>query len=363
MPTLDLQDPKGAKRGTVELDDGVFGIEPNVPVMHQVVTAQLAARRAGSHSTKTRAEVSGGGRKPFKQKGTGNARQGSNRAPHWKGGGVALGPRPRSYEQRTPKKMVRLALHSALSDRAAAGKVIVVDEWGWDRPKTRDAVTALAALGIEGRALVVVARSDLNVALSFRNLQHVHVLEVGELNAYDVLCSDVVVFTTATLPVAEPIGKTARRAAALDGDAATVEEAAPAPAATKAPAKKAAAKAPAPVEEDESTTDEPAAEAAAAAEAPAADEPAAAADEAPYGPGSHAPLEDDEQPEGFPIKGNADSMLFHLPGSRFYNQTKAEVWFATEADAEAAGFSLPASQQAEHDAAEQDEAEQDEEES
>jgi len=185
----------------------------------------------------------------------------------------------------------------------------------------------------------------------------VQVIEVGELNAYDVLCSDVVVFTTATLPVAEPIGKTARRAAALDGDEATVEEAAPAPAATKAPAKKAAAKAPAPVEEDEPTTDEPAAEEAAAAES------AAAADEAPYGPGSHAPLEDDEQPEGFPIKGNADSMLYHVPGSRFYNQTKAEVWFATEADAEAAGFSLPASQQAEHDAAEQDDAEQDEEES
>jgi len=363
MASVNVLDVAGKAKGEVELDEAVFGIQPNVPVMHQAVTAQLAARRSGTQSTKTRSEVRGGGRKPYKQKGTGNARQGSTRAPHWKGGGVALGPKPRSYAQRTPKKMVRLALHSALSDRAAAGKVLVLDSWGWETPKTKDAVAALKALSIDGRALVVVQRSEVAVARSFRNLQHVQVMEVGELNAYDVLCSDVVVFTTATLPVAEPIGKTARRAAALDGDGATVEEAAPAPAAKKAPAKNAAAKAPAPVEEDESTTDEPAAEAAAAAEAPAADEPAAAADEAPYGPGSHAPLEDDEQPEGFPIKGNADSMLFHLPGSRFYNQTKAEVWFATEADAEAAGFSLPASQQAEHDEADQDDAEQDEEES
>jgi large subunit ribosomal protein L4 len=338
MASVKVLDVAGKAKGEVELDEAVFGIQPNVPVMHQVVTAQLAARRSGTQSTKTRSEVRGGGRKPYKQKGTGNARQGSTRAPHWKGGGVALGPKPRSYAQRTPKKMVRLALHSALSDRAAQGKVLVLDSWGWETPKTKDAVAALKALSIDGRALVVVQRSEVAVARSFRNLQHVQVMEVGELNAYDVLCSDVVVFTTATLPVAEPIGKTARRAAALDGDEATVEEAAPAPAATKAPAKKAAAKAPAPVEEDEPTTDEPAAEEAAAAES------AAAADEVPYGPGSHAPLEDDEQPEGFPIKGNADSMLYHVPGSRSYNQTKAEVWFATEEDAEAAGFSKPPSQ-------------------
>jgi large subunit ribosomal protein L4 len=214
MTTIDLQDVSGKKTGTVDLDDNVFGIEPNIAVMHQVVTAQLAARRSGTHSTKTRAEVAGGGRKPYKQKGTGNARQGSTRAPQWKGGGVALGPRPRNYEQRTPKKMVRLALHSALSDRAAEGKVVVVDDWGWDKPRTKDALAALAALGIDGKVLVVVQRSELNVALSFRNLQHVHVLEVGELNAYDVLCSDVVVFTRATLPVAEPMGKAARRAQA-----------------------------------------------------------------------------------------------------------------------------------------------------
>jgi large subunit ribosomal protein L4 len=246
--TVSLRDLQGKETGTVELDAGVFGIQPNVPVMHQVVTAQLAARRSGSHSTKTRAEVAGGGRKPYKQKGTGNARQGSIRAPHWRGGGVAFGPRPRSYEQRTPKKMVRLALHSALSDRAADGKVVVVDEWGWDQPSTKSAVAALAALGIDGRALVVVQRSDAAVALSFRNLRRVHVLEVGELNAYDVLVSDVVVFTRATLPAAEPIGRTARRETAVEAEPET-------PAA--APAKRTAAKKKAaPVEDETEPTDE-----------------------------------------------------------------------------------------------------------
>jgi large subunit ribosomal protein L4 len=214
MASVKVLDVAGKAKGEVELDDAVFGIQPNVPVMHQVVTAQLAARRAGSHSTRTRSEVRGGGRKPYKQKGTGNARQGSIRAPHWKGGGVALGPKPMSYAQRTPKKMVRLALHSALSDRAADGKVLVLDGWRWETPKTKDAVAALSALGIDGRALVVVQRSEVAVARSFRNLRRVQVIEVGELNAYDVLCSDVVVFTQATLPVAEPTGKAARRATA-----------------------------------------------------------------------------------------------------------------------------------------------------
>jgi large subunit ribosomal protein L4 len=245
--TVSLRDPKGKETGTVELDAGVFGVQPNVPVMHQVVTAQLAARRAGSHSTKTRAEVAGGGRKPYKQKGTGNARQGSTRAPHWKGGGVALGPRPRSYDQRTPKKMVRLALHSALSDRAAEGKVVVVDEWGWDTPSTKSAVAALGALGIEGRALIVVQRSDAAVARSFRNLPRVHVLEVGELNAYDVLVSDVVVFTRATLPAAEPIGRTARR----EGVAEPLEPEVPA----EQPVKKAVAKKAVPAEKATKATD------------------------------------------------------------------------------------------------------------
>jgi large subunit ribosomal protein L4 len=193
----------GGEGQSIELPDDVFGIEPNTAVMHQVVTAQLAARRAGSQSTKTRSEVAGGGAKPWKQKGTGRARQGSIRSPQWKGGGVALGPKPRSYAQRTPKKMVKLALRSALSDRAADGKVMVVGELGWDAPKTKDAAAALVALGAEGRVLVVLDREDLVAAKSFRNLPDVHVLQASELNAYDVLLSDWVVFSQAALPIKE----------------------------------------------------------------------------------------------------------------------------------------------------------------
>jgi large subunit ribosomal protein L4 len=188
------------KKLDVELDPAIFGIQPNVPVMHQVVTAQLAARRSGTQSTKTRAEVSGGGAKPWRQKGTGRARQGSTRAPHWTGGGVALGPKPRSYKQKTPKKMVQLALRSALSDRAAQGRIAVVDGWPFETPKTKDAKAALAALGVEGKVLLVVGTEDIVASKSFRNLPDVHVLLAGELNAYDVLCSDWVVFTEATLP-------------------------------------------------------------------------------------------------------------------------------------------------------------------
>ena len=150
MAQITVKDVAGKDAGTVELDDTFFGIQPNVPVMHQVVTAQLARRRAGTQSTKTRSEVSGGGAKPYRQKGTGNARQGSTRAPHYSGGAVALAPKPRSYAQKTPKKMIRLALRSALSDRAADGKVVVVDAWGWDRPHTKSAQAALAALGVDG---------------------------------------------------------------------------------------------------------------------------------------------------------------------------------------------------------------------
>jgi large subunit ribosomal protein L4 len=209
MATVDILDAKGKKSGSTELDDATFGIEPNVPVMHQVVTAQLAARRSGTQSTKTRAEVRGGGAKPWKQKGTGRARQGSIRSPQWSGGGVALGPKPRSYAQRTPKKMIRLALRSALSDRASDGKVLVVD-WGIDAPKTGAAVAALQAFGIEGRALVVLRAEDHAVWKSLRNLQNVHICEARELNAYDVLVSDWVIFTQDTLPSsasAEPATK------------------------------------------------------------------------------------------------------------------------------------------------------------
>ncbi len=204
MPSLELKTPAGKAAGSVDLDEATFGIEPNVAVMHQVVTAQLAARRSGTQSTKTRAEVRGGGAKPWKQKGTGRARAGSSRGPIWIGGGVAHGPKPRSYAQRTPKKMIRLALRSALSDRAAEGKVLVVDDWAFDAPSTKGAVAALSALGAEGRVLVVLSRDDVAAWKSFRNLQYVHVLEVGELNTYDVLVSDWVVFTSATLPTATP---------------------------------------------------------------------------------------------------------------------------------------------------------------
>jgi large subunit ribosomal protein L4 len=200
MPTVDVRNAAGAAVGTIELDESFFGVQPNVPTMHQVVTAQLAAARRGTQSTKTRAEVSGGGAKPFRQKGTGRARQGSTRAPHWQGGGIALGPKPRSYRQRTPKKMIRLALASALSDRVADGKVVVVDEWRFDLPRTKDAVAALEALELQGRVLLVVAPDDELAIKSFRNLGTVHLLVSSELNAYDVLCSDWVVFTTDVLP-------------------------------------------------------------------------------------------------------------------------------------------------------------------
>jgi len=200
MANITLKTREGKDAGSLELADAVFGIQPNVPVMHQVVTAQLAARRSGTQSTKTRSEVSGGGKKPFKQKGTGNARQGSIRAPHYSGGGVALGPKPRKYDQKTPKKMIKLALRSALSDRAAEGKVVVVDEWGFAAPKTKEARASLAALGLDGRILVVVDTNDINTVRSFLNLQQVQLIEAAELNAYDVLCNDWVVFSKNTLP-------------------------------------------------------------------------------------------------------------------------------------------------------------------
>lgn len=200
MVSVNVKTIAGANAGAVDLDDEMFGIEPNVAVMHQVVTAQLAAARSGTHSTKTRSEVRGGGAKPWKQKGTGRARQGSIRAPHWRGGGIAHGPKPRDYAQRTNKKMIKLALRSALSDRASEGKVVVVDAWNFDAPRTKSAKSALAALGVDGRVLLVVARDDETATRSFRNLPEVHLLPADQLNTYDVLCSDYVVFTQDTLP-------------------------------------------------------------------------------------------------------------------------------------------------------------------
>ena len=205
MASVDIRTKAGTSAGTTELDAAIFGIQPNVPVMHQVVTAQLAAKRAGTQSTKTRAEVRGGGKKPWRQKGTGRARQGSTRAPHWVGGGVALGPKPRSYAQRTPKKMIQLALRSALSDRASEGKVVVVDAWDFDEPKTRLGKAALGALGLDGRILVVIDRGDDTAVRVFRNLPEVQLLLRSELNAYDILCNDWVVFTRSNLPTSEAV--------------------------------------------------------------------------------------------------------------------------------------------------------------
>ena len=239
-PSVGVRRPDGSVVATRALDAATFGIRPNIPVMHQVVTAQLAAARSGTQSTKTRAEVSGGGAKPWRQKGTGRARQGSSRAPHWAGGGVALGPKPRSFRQKTPKKMVSLALRSALSDRAAEGRVVVVESWGFERVRTKAAIGLLGALGVQGRSLVVVAPEDHEATLSFRNLPDVHVALASELNAYDVLCADWIVFTAATLPGG--LGETVADAAPPVTDVAPPEadaapepepEAAPAPAETE----------------------------------------------------------------------------------------------------------------------------------
>jgi large subunit ribosomal protein L4 len=203
---LDVTTAAGASAGSVDAPDEMFGIEPNIPVMHQVVNAQLAHRRAGTHSTKTRAEVAGGGAKPWRQKGTGRARQGSIRAPQWRGGGIAHGPKPRDYTQRTPKKMVRLALRSALSDRASEGRVKVVDDWGFSEPKTKHGISVLEQLGLRTkgervpRVLLVLDRHEDAAWKSFRNLgKYVQIVLPEELNAYDVLVNDYVVFSKATL--------------------------------------------------------------------------------------------------------------------------------------------------------------------
>jgi large subunit ribosomal protein L4 len=190
----------GEELSTVTLDPEYFSVPENVALVHQVVTAQLAARRSGTQSTKTRAEVRGGGAKPYRQKGTGNARQGSIRSPLYAGGGVALGPKPRSYAQKTPRKMVQHALRCALSDRARSGNVRLIDHWSFTEPKTRRALDALDALDCRGRVLVVTERESDVVEKSMRNIPGVDALPIDQLNAYEVIRSDVVVFTDATIP-------------------------------------------------------------------------------------------------------------------------------------------------------------------
>ena len=201
--TLQVKNQSGGDAGTVEVAEDLFGVEPNVPVLHQVVTAQLAARRAGTRSTKTRSEVRGGGAKPFRQKGTGRARQGTSRAPQMTGGGIVHGPKPRSYAKKVNKKVVRLALASARPDRVQSDRLLVVDEWAFDAPKTKDALAVMQALDLSGRVVIVVGENDDTAGRSFRNIPGVQLLSQGELNAYDILCSDWLVFSKATLPGGE----------------------------------------------------------------------------------------------------------------------------------------------------------------
>jgi large subunit ribosomal protein L4 len=195
---LDVVNADGKKAGSIELPAALFDVKTNIPLIHQVVVAQLAAARQGTHSTKRRGEVSGAGRKPFKQKGTGNARQGSIRAPQMTGGGIVHGPKPRDYSQRTPKKMIAAALLGALSDRARGERLHVVESFGIEgAPSTRAAAAVLTGLGAVKNVLVVVDRSDDINVLSVRNIPFAHVLPFDQLNAYDVLVSDDIVFTKA----------------------------------------------------------------------------------------------------------------------------------------------------------------------
>ncbi|MGG5259542.1 50S ribosomal protein L4 [Phycicoccus avicenniae] len=285
----------------VTLPAEIFDVQTNVPLIHQVVVAQLAAARQGTHATKTRGEVRGGGRKPYRQKGTGRARQGSTRAPQFAGGGTVHGPQPRDYAQRTPKKMKAAALRGALSDRARHGRVHVVEAIAsGDAPSTKAARELFAGLTERPNLLVVLDRTDIVSMKSVRNLADVHVLAVDQLNTYDVLCADEVVFTQAAYETFT--GETVQAAPAKKA------------AAKKAPAKKAPAK--------------KAAETEVAEAAPAADLPK----------GAVAALEDGSAPEGYTVKGNADSGKYHEPDGQWYEQTVAEFWFKTAAAAEKAGF-------------------------
>jgi large subunit ribosomal protein L4 len=305
----------------VDLPAEIFDVELNVPLIHQVVVAQQAAARQGSHATKTRGMVRGGGRKPYKQKGTGRARQGSIRAPQFAGGGTVHGPQPRSYDQRTPKKMKAAALRGALSDRARNGRVHVVDSLlSGDKPSTKAALAALSGVAERDRFLVVLERTDALTWLSLRNAAEVHIVAVDQLNTYDVLASDDVVFTKG----------------AYDAFVAT------APRGKAAPSDKAAESAPA-----EKAAEKP-------AEAKA-EKPAKADDAPALPPGAKAPLKSGKAPKGYEIKGNADSGLYHEPDGQWYDQTEAEFYFKSAEDAEAAGFTRAGGGGAEDSSAAKDE--------
>ncbi|WP_084074160.1 50S ribosomal protein L4 [Demequina sp. NBRC 110052] len=220
--TVDVVDAKGKKAGTADLPAEVFDVVTNVPLIHQVVVAQRAAARQGTHATKTRGEVRGGGRKPYKQKGTGRARQGSTRAPQFAGGGTVHGPQPRDYAQRTPKKMKAAALRGALSDRARAGRVHVLASLvAGDVPSTKAALAAVAGVTAGRSALVVLERTDVTAWKSLRNVADVHVIAVDQLNTYDVLVNDDTVFTSGALEafLAGPATGKSAKAVATESEA------------------------------------------------------------------------------------------------------------------------------------------------
>lgn len=205
MATVNITDTKGKKLGTTKVPDSVFAVEPNVHVMHQVVRAQQAAMRQGTHDTRTRGEVSGGGRKPYRQKGTGRARQGSIRSPHYKGGGVVFGPHPRSHAIKVNHKEVLLAMRSALSAKLADEELYVIDDLEFEKPSTKGAASVLEDLGIEGRITIVLPDNNINAFLSFRNIPRVRVIAVSESNTRDFLDNAALIFTTASLKRIEEV--------------------------------------------------------------------------------------------------------------------------------------------------------------
>jgi large subunit ribosomal protein L4 len=205
MATVEVKDIKGEKVGTAKLSAAVFGVTPNEHVVHLVVRSQMAAQRAGTHSTKTRGKVSGGGAKPFRQKGTGRARAGSTRSPQWTGGGVVFGPHPRNYGFRVPNKVVKLAMRSVLAAKAAEGALLVVDALSFDEPSTKKAADALKALGVAGRVTVVVPNGDAAAVKSFRNIERVRVITARESNTYDLVDNAALVLTKPALEYLEGV--------------------------------------------------------------------------------------------------------------------------------------------------------------
>jgi large subunit ribosomal protein L4 len=297
----------------VDLPAEIFDAKVNIPLIHQVVVAQQAAARQGTHATKTRGNVRGGGRKPYKQKGTGRARQGSTRAPQFAGGGVVHGPQPRDYSQRTPKKMKAAALRGALSDRAREGRIHVVDTLvSGEVPSTKAALKALTGLADRRNFLLVLERSDALTWLSLRNAPEVHIVAVDQLNTYDVLASDDLVFTQGAYEAF--VGGEATGATVAPSVSQTIEIETSKPAAL---------------------ADVKTAKSAAKAET-VADSVDDEKVELPKG--AKAPLKSGGAPKGYEVKGNADSGLYHEPDGQWYDATIAEFYFKTAEDAEAAGF-------------------------